>query len=116
MGKVTLRNTLDVDVKVQEGSAGVYSDTAELSALKGTYVLAVNPTATYREYILIILPDGTKVDPSFSSDDAADYEEIIIKKEDGKVVWEGIPRDGAKNGSTTDNPVFKLLKSIFHWR
>jgi hypothetical protein len=110
MATVTLRNTLDVQVKVQEGNAGVYADTAELAALTGTFALTVNPNATYREYILIILPDGTKVDPSFSSDDAADFEEIVIKKEDGKVVWEGIRRDDAKN------PVFKLLKGIFRWR
>ena len=116
MTKVMLRNTLDVGVRLQEGSAGIYSDTAELSALKGTYVLTVNPNATYREYILLILPDGTKVEKSFSSDDVADNEEIIIKEEDGEVVWEGIPRDDAKNGSATENPVFKLLKSIFRWQ
>lgn len=110
MATVTLRNTLDVQVKVQEGNAGVFSDTAELRALTGTYGLTVNPNATYREYILIILPDSTKVDPSFSSDDVADFEEIIIKKEDGKVVWEGTRRDDAKN------PVVKLLKGIFRWR
>lgn len=113
MVNVTLRNTLDVEVKVTEGNAGVYSERAKLSALKGTYVLAVDPNATYREYILIILPDGTKVNPSFSSDDVVEYEEIIIKKEHGVVVWEGISRGAAKNGLATENPVFKFLKSIF---
>lgn len=87
MTKLKLRNDLDGKVRVLEGNVGVYSTKFILGAHKSVH-LDLDPNATYREYVLIVLPDDTRLEP-FSSDDVLDYEEIVIMKDNGKVVWEG---------------------------
>ena len=79
---------------LQEGNAGVYSVKATLQG-KGTYDLDLDTNATYREYILITLPDQSKLEP-ISSDDIAQYAEIVIEKDEkGKVSWRGVGSGGS---------------------
>lgn len=90
---------------VQEGNAGVYSTKATLQG-NGTYDLDLDKNATYREYILIKLPDQSKLEP-FSSDDIAEFAEIVIEKneETGEVDWHGVRSGGSW--------FVKLIKRIF---
>ncbi|KAG0555007.1 hypothetical protein KC19_12G136400 [Ceratodon purpureus] len=106
MGKVTVkvRNTTSINVKIQEGNAGLFVTRATLFPNK-TFSLELDPNATYREYVLIRLPDNTPLQPMFSSDDVAEYKEIVIKEQAGepKYCWEGIYR-GQKPESPKESP------------
>lgn len=88
---------------MQEGNAGVYSVKATLQG-NGTYDLDLDQNATYREYILIMLPD--KLDP-ISSDEIAEYVEIVIERDEktGKVSWRGVRSQGS--------PLTKFFKRLF---
>ena len=92
---------------MQEGNAGVYTSRA---VVKGNdhYDLDLDQNATYREYILITLPDKSQLD-AFSSDDITDYEAIVIEKDEttGKASWRGVRSQG-----------FSLakLKFLMFWR
>ena len=89
MVTVTVRNTTGLDVKLQEGNAGVYVTRAVVKN-GGTHKLSLNPNATYREYVLVRMPDNTALEPVFSSDDVVEFTEILIKKEGSEYVWQGI--------------------------
>lgn len=83
MARITLKNNLEgKDVKVREGNAGV---TRELATLKPgkSFVIHNDPNATYREYIIITLPDKTRL-RVLTSDDFAEFREISIFEEGGK--------------------------------
>lgn len=90
---------------MQEGNAGVYSVKATLQG-NGTYDLDLDQNATYREYILIMLPDKSKLDP-ISSDEIAEYVEIVIERDEktGKVSWRGVRSQGS--------PLTKFFKRLF---
>lgn len=88
MARITLKNNLEgKDVKVREGNAGV---TRELATLKPgkSFVIHNDPNATYREYIIITLPDKTKL-RVLTSDDFAEFKEISIFEDGGKYDWMG---------------------------
>ncbi|KAG0599263.1 hypothetical protein M758_12G138800 [Ceratodon purpureus] len=107
MGKVTVkvRNTTTINVKIQEGNAGLFVTRATLFPNK-SFSLELDPNATYREYVLIRLPDNTPLQPMFSSDDVAEYKEIVIKEQVGEpksYYWEGIYR-GQKPESPKKSP------------
>ena len=79
---------------VQEGNAGVYSTKATLQG-EDTYNLDLDKNATYREYILITLPDQSRLDP-ISSDEIAECAEIVIEKDEkGKVSWRPVRSGGS---------------------
>jgi hypothetical protein len=107
MTKVRLINNLKEKVRVQEGNAGVYTTRATLDA-NGHFDLDIDKNATYREYILIILPDNSELDP-ISSDDITDYESIVIEKNQrtGKVGWRGVRPQGFS---------LSKLKFLMFWR
>lgn len=104
---VKLRNKLDIQVRVKEGNANVLT---VLTVLKpnDTFDLRLDPNATYREYILITLPDNTELVPAFSSDDVNEFSEIIIEKNEGKCEWRGV--------LISEGPgrLFKFLKGLFN--
>jgi len=93
---------------VQEGNAGVYTMKVILDA-NGNYNLDLDQNATYREYILITLPDKSKLE-AFSSDDIADVKEIVIEKDDetGEVSWRKVRSQGFS--------VPKFFKDLMFWR
>lgn len=88
MAATKLKNTLkDKEVQIREGNAGVTRLMTTLKPGASTTVRS-DPNATYREYFLITLPDNSKL-PTLSSDDFADYKEINIFEEGGKLDWKG---------------------------
>jgi len=92
---------------VQERNAGVYTTKVILQG-NDNYDLDIDKNATYREYILIILPDNSELDP-ISSDDITDYESIVIEKNQrtGKVGWRGVRSQGFS---------LSKLKFLMFWR
>jgi hypothetical protein len=93
MGKVTVRNMTQITVKIQEGNAGLFV-TRHVLKKQAEFTLDLDANATYREYVLITLPDNTPLQQMFSSDDVAEFREILIKEQDvePKYFWEGILR------------------------
>ena len=93
MGKVTVRNLTHITVKIQEGNAGLFV-TRHVLKKQAQFTLDLDANATYREYVLITLPDNTPLQQMFSSDDVAEFREILIKEQDvePKYFWEGILR------------------------
>jgi trehalose-6-phosphatase len=104
MEETKLTNTLkDKEVQVREGNAGV---TRLLTTLKpgASTTVRTDPNATYKEYVMMTLPDNTKL-PVLSSDDFADHKEIDIVEEDN-VVWKGtVPRRPVTVASPVEAPV-----------
>jgi hypothetical protein len=94
MTRVRLKNNLEDQVEVQEGNAGVFTSKVTIKG-NGNYNLDLDQNATYREYILITLPDKSKLDV-FSSDDIAGVKEIVIEKDKGtgKVSWHAVRSQG----------------------
>ena len=92
---------------MQEGNAGVYTPRTILKA-NNHYDLELDQNATYREYILITLPDNSELDP-ISSDDITEFEAIVIEKNQktGKVIWRGVRSQGFSLGK---------LKFLMFWR
>lgn len=90
---------------MQEGNAGVYTTKATLQG-NGNYDLDLDHNATYREYILIMLPDNSKLEP-ISSDELAGFDEIVIEKDEktDKGSWRGVRSQGS--------PLTKFLKRLF---
>lgn len=86
MVKLTIRNESQWRFKVQEGNTGIFVTRAVLKH-NGTYVLVLDPNATYRQYYFTRLPDQTQL-PPLSSDDVLDFSEVILRD----TTWEGIPR------------------------
>lgn len=88
MTKITLKNDLKgKDVKIREGNAGI---TRELCILKPekTFDIPYDKNATYREYIFITFPDNTTL-RVLTSDDFAEFKEISVFEEGGKIDWMG---------------------------
>lgn len=102
MPRLKLRNELNGKVRVLEGNAGVYSTKHTLPAHQ-CYHLDLDPNATYREYVLIVLPDDTRLEP-FSSEDVLDYKEIVIKNDNSKVTWVGVHHGGLKAKDAPQKP------------
>jgi hypothetical protein len=103
--KITLRNELKgKNVKVKEGNAGIFRLLTTLTPGK-TYDLRHDPNATYREYILIMLPDKTEL-RVLSSDDFNDWKEISIYERGGEYDWMGtVPRRPASVKPPPEEPV-----------
>lgn len=102
--KITLRNDLKgKNVKVKEGNAGIFRLLTTLGPGK-LYNLRHDPNATYREYILIMLPDKTEL-RVLSSDDFNDWKEISIYENGGTYDWMGtVPRRSALRDAHLVNP------------
>lgn len=97
-----MKNTLkDKEVQVREGSAGVTRLVTTLNPGASTTIRS-DPNATYKEYIMMTLPDNTTL-PVLSSDDFADFKEIdIVEEAAGNVVWKGTT---SRSTSTSEAPV-----------
>lgn len=97
MVKVKVTNNLNVGiVQVKEGNAGVFNVKCIIEPGR-SFTLTLDPNATYREYVLITLPNNKQLEKTFSSDDAQEYKEIIVKEEkvgsETQYSWEGVRRD-----------------------
>lgn len=90
--KVPIINDLDIPIKLREGNSRIFQDLKTVPPGE-RYILRLDPNATYREYVLITLPDGAKVGKRLSSDDAGMFQEIRAKLVRGsdppKYDWEG---------------------------
>ena len=80
-----MRNVTDNNILIQEGNAGLFAKKAVLGKNQ-EYKLGLDPNATYREYVLIKLPDNTSLEPVLSSDDIAELKEILVIKEAGSLL------------------------------
>jgi hypothetical protein len=108
MPKITLKNDLKgKDVKIREGNHG---STRELCTLKPglTHDIRNDKNATYREYIFITLPDNTKL-RVLTSDDFAEFTEISVFEEGGKIDWMGTTE---RSHSAQGGAIRRLLHKI----
>jgi hypothetical protein len=79
---VSVKNTTSSKILIQEGNAGVFAKRALLGQDQ-KYKLELDANATYREYVLITLPNNTPLEPVLSSDDISELKEIlVIQQED----------------------------------
>ncbi|KAG0564301.1 hypothetical protein KC19_8G099700 [Ceratodon purpureus] len=81
--KTKVLNTTNKNFLLQEGNAGVYRLLKTLPPKK-SYIIDVDPNATYREYWCAVKDDDPKA-VIFSSDDCQEYAEIRIKGNIGQV-------------------------------
>jgi len=89
MGQTTLTNKLDLNVQVKEGNSNIYRNLHVLEKGK-TMTIKADSSATYREYVLILLPDNKKLRP-LTSDDIQELPAVEIFKDEktGEVDWRG---------------------------
>jgi len=101
MGKTTLTNNLKISVQVKEGNSNIFRILQVLKEGK-TMTIKADNTATYREYVLILLPDNKKLRP-LSSDDIQDLHAVEIYKDEvtGEFDWREF-RKGAGSGNWFD--------------
>jgi hypothetical protein len=96
MGKTTLRNNSGSNVQVKEGNANIFRILQVLEDGKSMTIRA-DSTATYREYVLILLPDNKELRP-LTSDDIQELDAIEIFKDNGVYDWREF-RGGAEKKS-----------------
>lgn len=98
MGRTTLTNNADFNVQVKEGNSNIFRN---LQVLKpgNSMTIQADSSATYREYVLILLPNNKKLRP-LSSDDIQELNAIEIFKDEktGEVDWREI-RTGVEKKS-----------------
>jgi len=86
MGKTTLTNNVGFDVQVKEGNSNIFRNLQVLEQGK-TMTIKADSSATYREYVLILLPDNRKLRP-LTSDDIQELPAVeIFKDEEGVYDW-----------------------------
>jgi hypothetical protein len=126
--KATVKNTTSSKVMIQQGIAGVFVEMVVLGKDE-KYQLAVDINPTYREYILLTLPNNMPLEPVLSSDDIAELREIlVIQQEDSdlpqlKLIKRGdrayhvaAPPDAAPVSAPAQAPgrIQKFKKSVGH--
>jgi hypothetical protein len=96
MGKTTLTNNVGFNVQVKEGNSNIFRNLQVLEKKK-TMTIHADSSATYREYILILLPDNKKL-RALTSDDIQELPAIEIFKDEvtGEVDWRGLGRGSEK--------------------
>jgi hypothetical protein len=88
-------NKLRFSVIVMEGNAGIERPLKVLDP-EDKFVISADPNVTYREYILIKLPDNKKL-RLLSSDDIQEFERIeIIETGSGEFDWRGFKSGASK--------------------
>ena len=109
MGKVKTKviNETGGEISLQEGNQNVYTVIAKLSNDK-SYVISLDPNATYRDYVFLKMPDRTQLEFSISSDDCMEYSEIkIMRNVDNTYFLKRVPRASKRtpaSGNTAPVP------------
>ena len=101
-------NISDVSVEIKEGNAGLYSKIGDVPP-HSSLNLSVNPHATYREYWCAVQPNDTGETVVLTSDDCAEYEEVEIYIETGKLAWKPV-RNRKQGGRPTDAKLVGILR------
>ncbi|KAG0577583.1 hypothetical protein KC19_5G166300 [Ceratodon purpureus] len=105
MGKVKTKviNKTGGEIYLQEGNVSVYKVVAKLCNDE-SHVISLDPNATYRDYVFMIMPDMTQLDSSISSDDCMEYSEIkIMRSANNSYFLERVPR-ASRRTSALANP------------
>jgi len=97
-------------LSLKEGNAGVYRDIKVLEKDK-KHVIEIDPNATYREYVVVSTPSGNKV--FVTSDDCIDNSVITIVVEEGKYVFEAVPRGDVKPADEGEGGIFSKFVRRF---
>jgi hypothetical protein len=102
MGKTTLTNNVGFNVQVKEGNANIFRNLKVLEKGKSMTIEA-DSAATYREYVLVLLPDNKQL-RQLSSDDIQELNAIEIFKDKvtGEYDWREL-RGGAENRTWFDS-------------
>lgn len=82
MGRVSTKlvNKTGGEILLQEGNQHVYKAIAKLGNDK-EHVITLDPNATYRDYVILTMPNMTQLESNISSDDCLEYSEIEVKRD-----------------------------------